>query len=291
PGFYHLIVDLNNLTYSLEQTNWGLIGSATANGWDSDMDMTWDPDDQSWVIETFLSEGEIKFRANDAWMLNYGDDGADAILEPDGANIKIESKGNYRIRLYLDHPDYTYSIELTSSDKRAMFYTDGQNLEIEDISLFTDGYAVTKFKNKNRDGSNGKNLDFPDTDFPLFRLADVYLMYAEAVLRGGAGGDLATAVDYVNLVRQRAYGDPSGNISEADLTLDFLLDERARELFWECHRRTDLVRFGQFTNGTYVWPWKGGDRDGIAVSAHRDVYPIPQSDIGANPNLKQNDGY
>ncbi len=290
PGFYRLNVDLNAMTYTIEKTEWGIIGSATPNGWDSDIDMTYDPVDTSWVVETFLDAGELKFRANDDWAINFGDDGADAILEADGGNIVISNKSNYRIRLYLDKPDYTYSIEITSSDSRAMFYTDGQNLEILDISQFTDGYAVTKFKNLDRSGANGSDLTFPDTDFPMFRLADTYLMYAECVLRGG-GGDMATAVQYINEIRTRAYGDTAGNVEESEVTLDFILDERARELFWEAQRRTDLIRFGQFSDGNYVWPWKGGVPEGTAVQAHFDVYPIPAADLGANPNLTQNQGY
>ena len=291
-GFYRLAVNLNDLTYTLEKTDWGLIGSATVGGWDSDQDMTYDPVDSSWVIETTLTAGEIKFRANDDWAINYGDDAGDAILELEGENIKIESNGNYRIRLYLDKPDYTYSIELTSSDGRATFFTEGQTLEIEDIAQFTEGYAVTKFRNLNKDGTSGSNLVHVDIDFPMFRLADTYLMYAECVLRGASSGDINTALGYVNEVLTRAYGgDSAGNIAEADLTLDFLLDERARELFWEAHRRQDLIRFGQFTNGSYLWPWKGGVPEGRTVSDHFDVFPIPSADIGANPNLTQNTGY
>lgn len=290
-GYHYLKVDLANLTYSLEKTDWGLIGSATANGWDADTDMTFDADENAWVIETFLTAGEVKFRANDDWAINFGDTAADALLELEGDNIAIPSNSNYRIKLFLDKPDYTYSIEITSTDKRATFHTDGQNLEITDIAQFTEGYAVIKFKNINSDGTMGSNLVHVDTDFPMFRLADVYLMYAECVLRGGAGGDIATAVQYVNDVRFRAYGDLAGAITDSDLTLDFLLDERARELFWEAHRRQDLVRFGQFSNGSYVWPWKGGVPEGAAVSQHFDVYPIPSTDLGVNPNLIQNEGY
>ncbi len=290
-GFYHIVVDLNTKTYSLEKTHWGLIGSATANGWDSDQDMSYDPSENAWVITTTLSAGEIKFRANDSWALNYGDNGADAILERDGANIAIPSAGTYLIKLYLDKPDYTYSIERPSFDKRAMFHTDGQTLEINDISQFTEGYAVTKWKNVTRSGAPGKDLTHCDTDFPLFRLADVYLMYAEAVLRGGSGGSISEALGYINQIRQRAYGDSSGHIEQSQLTLDFILDERARELLWECHRRTDLVRFGRFSQTDYLWPWKGGVPEGKPVPSYFDVYPIPNADLGANPNLKQNPGY
>ncbi|HFB61531.1 MAG TPA: RagB/SusD family nutrient uptake outer membrane protein [Bacteroidetes bacterium] len=178
-----------------------------------------------------------------------------------------------------------------TTDKRAMFYTDGQKLEINDVGKFTDGYAITKFKNITSTGTPGSDLTFPDTDFPMFRLADVYLMYAEAVVRGGAGGDMATAVNLVNKLRERAYGNNSGDITANDLTLDFILDERARELYWEAQRRTDLIRFGKFTGGDYLWPWKGGVKEGTATDSHYDLYPIPASDITSNPNLVQNPGY
>ena len=116
-------------------------------------------------------------------------------------------------------------------------------------------------------------------------------MYAEAVLRGGQGGDLGTALDLVNQLRVRSYGDASGNISASDLSLDFILDERARELYWEGHRRTDLIRFGQFTDGNYVWPWKGNTAAGSKTASYRNLYPIPANDLGANPTLNQNPGY
>lgn len=175
-------------------------------------------------------------------------------------------------------------------DLRANFHTDGQNLEIEDIFTFKDGYAVKKFKNVTSDGKVGRDPSgtHPDTDFPLLRLADFYLVYAEAVLRGGSGGDRSTALNYVNLVRSRS---SATLVSDKDLTLDFMLDERARELYWEAHRRTDLIRFGKFTANTYVWPWKGNAKEGKAVGDHLTLYPIPADDLAANRNLEQNKGY
>lgn len=177
-------------------------------------------------------------------------------------------------------------------DKRAMFWTAGQKLEINDIGQFTDGYAITKYSNLTSTGAAAPHAhpDFVDTDYPLFRLADVYLMYAEAVLRGGAGS-ASNALTYVNALRQRAYGNSNGNITSAQLTLDFILDERSRELYWEGHRRTDLIRYGKFTSGTYLWPWKGKVAAGAATESFRDLYPIPAADMGANPTLKQNPGY
>lgn len=178
-----------------------------------------------------------------------------------------------------------------SEDKRAIFHTDGQNKEINNISLFTDGYAVAKYKNVDVNGNQGSDStgEFPDTDFPMFRLADAYLMYAEAVVRGG-GGSTGQAVTYINELKERAYGDESGNISASDLTLDFIINERGRELYWEAQRRTDLIRFNLFTeNG--VWAFKGGVPQGTTTSAFRNIMPIPASDLGVNTNLTQNPGY
>ena len=288
-GFYKINVNLNDNTYTLLKTDWGLIGSATPDGWNSDQNMTYDAAKGAWTITLNLIGGqEVKFRANDDWGLNYGDDGANAILEQNGANIAIPSNGLYEINLYLDKPDYTYSISRPAFDSRAMFYTNGQSLEIVDISQFTSGYAITKFKNVTSTGQPGSDPTFVDTDFPMFRIEDAYLMYAEAVLRGGAG-DIGQALTLVNQIRERAYGGSAGDIAANELTLDFILDERARELYWECHRRTDLVRFGKFSNTDYLWPWKGGVPGGVSRPQHFDFYPIPSSDLGANPNLEQND--
>ena len=175
------------------------------------------------------------------------------------------------------------------TDERAIFYTDGQEMEISDLTEFRDGYAVPKYTNLTRNGVAGKDPVFPDTDFPMFRLGDAYLMYAESVVRGG-GGSMARAVELVNALRERAYDGDAGNITESDLTLDFLLDERARELYWEMHRRTDLVRFGEFTTEG-VWAWKGGVPEGQTTQAYLNIFPIPGSEILSNPNLSQNEGY
>ena len=179
-------------------------------------------------------------------------------------------------------------------DKRAMFYTDGQTYENTDLKDFTkSGYAITKFKNITSTGAAGKDPEkkFPDTDLPLIRLAEVYLTYAEAVLRGGTGGDRATALGYINQLRSRAYGNASGNIADSNLTLDFILDERARELYWEGLRRTDLIRYNKFTTADYLWSLKGGAASGVAVPDYRNLYPIPQDALTANENLRQNTGY
>jgi len=176
-----------------------------------------------------------------------------------------------------------------TTDTRGQFYTDGQTKEIKDIGTFTDGYAIQKFRNVTVNGVQGsdKSGDFSDSDFPIFRLADAYLMYAECFVRG-AGGNATTALGFVNALRTRAVGTA---VNSGDLTLDFILDERARELHWEGHRRTDLVRFGKFTGGAYLWPFKGGVSGGAPTQSFRDLFPIPANALSSNSKLQQNPGY
>jgi hypothetical protein len=179
---------------------------------------------------------------------------------------------------------------INNADVRStVFFTQGQTVAINDITAFQQGLGAPKYRNVTSTGQGGSNLEFTDTDYPMFRLGDAYLMYAELVLRGG-GGSTAQAVNYVNALRQRAYGNASGNITAADLTLDFILDERARELLWEGHRRTDLIRFNRFTTSG-VWAFKGGVKAGRTTEAFRNLYPLPATELITNPNLTQNPGY
>ncbi len=179
---------------------------------------------------------------------------------------------------------------LPGPDHRAdYFVTQDQTLSMTTLTDFSKGYLTSKYRNVKSDGTPGSDLGFSDVDYPMFRLGDAYLMYVEAVLRGG-GGTREQAVAYVNALRERAYGDASGDIGDADLTLPFLLAERSRELLWEGHRRTDLVRFSTFTEGG-TWEWKGAVQAGQPTETFRNLYPLPASEIIANPNLKQNTGY
>lgn len=176
-----------------------------------------------------------------------------------------------------------------TQDARSNFHTAGQSLVISDVSNFADGYAIKKFKNVDINGNQGSDAsgDFVDTDFPMFRLADAYLMYAECAVRTGA--NVGQGLSYVNSLRERAYGNASGDVTSIDL--NFILDERARELHWEGHRRTDLIRFGKFTGGAYVWPWKGNTPSGNPTPSFRSIFPIPSNALAANPKLIQNPGY
>jgi len=175
--------------------------------------------------------------------------------------------------------------------RAASMWTAGQNQNVADIGNYNDGYVMPKFTNV-----GGQQQTMVDTDFPIFRLADAYLMYAEAVVRGG-GGTTAQAETYFNALRQRAFGNATHNLPANTLTsgsaaaLDTILTERGRELLYEGQRRTDLIRFGLFSGNTYLWAWKGGVAGGQALGTGRDLYPLPANELVANPNLTQNPGY
>ncbi|MDL2255547.1 RagB/SusD family nutrient uptake outer membrane protein [Parabacteroides sp. OttesenSCG-928-G06] len=190
---------------------------------------------------------------------------------------------------------------LIKKDKRYQFFDvkeyneDGTVKERRDVNTkmgdWNTGYLCHKFTNLGWDGAAVSPTGNPNTDFPLFRLADIYLIYAECAARGAAGANRQTALEYVNRLRERANGDASQNIQNSQLTLDFILAERARELYWEGQRRSDLIRFGKFTKG-YAWAYKGGDPEGIEnVDDKFMIYPISDRDLTANPKLKQNPGY
>ncbi len=186
-----------------------------------------------------------------------------------------------------------------ATDRRAMFTTSlygtsASQIVINDVSDFSNGLHVCKYRNVRSDGQavSDPTTYWSDIDFPVFRLAEMYLIYAEATLRGGTGGDAATALNYINLLRRRAHnGSSSADIASSQLNIAFVLDERARELYWEGHRRTDLVRYGLLTTGTYLWPWKGGVASGTAVDSKYNLFPVPASNRTSNPNLTQNPGF
>lgn len=194
-----------------------------------------------------------------------------------------------------------------SGDKRCKFFTNGQSKDISSMTTETAGYLSEKWSNLKDDGTTASNTGDAgvDTDFPLFRLADVYLMYAECVVRlhndwdNWAGGSDAEsdsrkqgAIYWINKVRERSKTSDvwASNFADDDAFLQFILDERARELYHEGYRRTDLIRYGQFTTNKYIWQWKGGTHDGQAVDSKYNIYPIPNTELTANPNL-HNDNY
>ncbi len=184
-----------------------------------------------------------------------------------------------------------------AGDDRAMFVNAGSylndnketiniefSLPITNVNVFKEGVGVAKFTNVYSNGEPAHDSKFVDMDVPFFRMAEAYLTYAEANMRNG--GDKSKSIAYVNELRERANAR-----ALTDLTLDQILEEKSREFYFEGHRRTDLVRYGYFTSGSYLWDWKGGSPAGTAVSSTYCLLPIPTSDLNANANLTQNPGY
>ena len=204
---------------------------------------------------------------------------------------KISAR-NYGVNDAWAGPRSTSTLVLSFSpqDERYAFFSEGASINNTNLSTYQDGYSVVKFTNllsTDWDNAAGRAESYPDTDFPLFRLADVYLMYADCAYRGAA--DRETGRTYMNYLRDRA-GMPQYD-SVDDITLDEILQERMRELYWEGHRRTDLIRFEKFTSGNYLWPWKGGVYAGKSLDTKYNLYPIPAKEIAANPGIQQNYGY
>lgn len=179
-----------------------------------------------------------------------------------------------------------------AGDDRALFFGKDRELVVTNPSEYTSGYAVGKFRNSYSNGGNPHNSKFVDTDYFLMRSAEAYLIAAEADARLNGGTTSTTGTGYINALRDRA-----NNVNQiSQYSLNQILDERARELYHEGFRRTDLIRFGYFggaNSSQYLWDWKGGSANGVGLPAFRNLFAIPAKDINANPNLKdhQNPGY
>ena len=181
-----------------------------------------------------------------------------------------------------------FTSKFEDKDKRNLFYKGEEYPQYlssirRESDGWSDGWKSTKFTNVNHDGSAAQSTGFVDTDYPVFRTADAYLMYAECAARGKA--DATKGQKYLDAVRARA------GVGSIDLTLDNIIDERARELHLEGFRRQDLIRFNMFTTDSYLWEFKGGTQEGKAVDAKFNLFPITAGDLNANGNLVQNDGY
>ncbi|WP_299607046.1 RagB/SusD family nutrient uptake outer membrane protein [uncultured Aquimarina sp.] len=246
--------------------------------------------------DTNQAANEIIFPliADGQFVQNFGPttvmtNGAVGSIEQNGENLGVSAGGwGGAIRI---SPQFAEKFDdaAFTSDERNTILKEDRTAEITNITDPSTGFVLEKYTNVTTGGDTGTdaNNTFSDVDFPLFRLADFYLMYAEANLRGG-GGDENIALGYINDLRNRSN---SATVSLADVDLDFIIDERARELYWEGHRRQDLIRFGLFSGGSYNWALKGNSQNGISIPAFRDLFPIPDAARAANQNLGQNPGY
>lgn len=185
-----------------------------------------------------------------------------------------------------EHGIRTEDMIKAAGDDRALLYSGvgggRRKIHTDAISGFTDGLSIVKWQNYRSDGKPVSHATYPDTDIPLFRLAEAYLTRAEAIFR--QGGD---ATGDINELRKRA----NCTRKVQTVTEQELIDEWAREFYLEGRRRSDLVRFGMFTTNKYLWDWKGGAMNGTFVASYYNKYPIPVSDINNNRNMSQNEGY
>ena len=192
-------------------------------------------------------------------------------------------------------PDYAsgeYSV--SNNDVRgSLFYIKGRAESINDaLYVFLNGWSCLKFNNIPHDQTDEEYASvavskaYSDIDFPMIRLGEIYLIYAEACMRLGQTN---TAMPYVQELSARA-GVTAPAASEIDV--DWLVAERFRELLWEGHRRTDLIRYGLFSSSSFLWTYKGGDNyNGQGFDSHLNIFAIPSTELAANPELHQNPGY
>ena len=187
-----------------------------------------------------------------------------------------------------DYETGTYDV----ADKRGqVFYIKGREESMDGaLYSFMNGWSCLKFNNIPHDKTNEEYLpvsavkNFADVDFPMIRLGEIYLIYAEACMNAGASGK---AMPVIAELSERA-----GVPAPAEITQEWLMAERARELMWEAHRRTDLIRYGLYHTDAYLWPYKGGDSfAGQDFPEYRCLFAIPPTELAANDALVQNPGY
>lgn len=246
------------------------------------------------MIFTLQSDGQVTQNFGATTVMINGQVGS---IESNGADFGVGGWGGaLRLRKQFVQK---FDGNAFATDSRNTTFQGTRSIEITNVSQQDQGYILKKYSNKNNAGVGGISTTFVDTDFPLFRLADAHLMYVEAQMRAGGATNgsnttnaNATSVGYVNALRSRANnGTTAGNVTQANITLAMIIDERSRELHWEGHRRQDLIRFGLYTGGAYNWAWKGNIAGGTSISNNLRIFPIPAQSLGANTNLTQNPGY
>ncbi len=234
---------------------------------------------------------------NSTYIINGNTGGSPSTVSPALFGMKGDGWGGHRAtkawyglfgNSLTDFNSGSASLLAATPDQRGkLFWQTNHNYEMTDYKTWTDGYPSVKFRNLNTTGSS-EATDFSGSDFPVFRLAEAYLTYAECAVRGASTANISQALTYINDLRSKR---TTSQVTAGNITLDFILAERGREFNLEGQRRTDLIRFDKFTGGTYLWPWKGGVQNGTSISPNYNVFPIPNSALSANPNLTQNPGF
>lgn len=186
----------------------------------------------------------------------------------------------------------TADVVAQAKDDRALFYM-GIGGCSDKVRTLTPGDAITgplngasfvKWTNLHADGTAQHHQNFSDTDFPMFRLAEIYLTRAEAKYRLNGSQDGLADIQYVQ-------GRANRQVLATSVDEQTLIDEWCREFYMEGRRRSDLVRFGLFTGSKYLWSFKGGSENGQGIPTKFDIYPIPGDEIKNNPNMTQNPKY
>jgi len=283
PGYYSLA---DNYRQNFTADNDGTTNPEMIFAWSQDGTYT-----QGYVGTTFIieSSSDSKYiRAEDYHGLTTNTNWNGNRARKEFMNVLVDTLATYG-NVPVPESDTIFA---QCPDNRVFLRTK-KSMDIPSASSSGDyGIGVYKFTARNLDKSLPAtyNPAYACTDFPVFRYADALLMRAEALHNLG---DDDNAVLDINEIRERAYGDVSGNITAAEVTDDFLLNERGKEFYYEAQRRTDLVRFGKFTGGDYVWTWKGGVFAGTSTDSHFDIFPIPGDEISSNPNYNglNNPGY
>ena len=220
-----------------------------------------------------------------------GDDGAINIIGINGGWAGNRVPDHF-VQTYFapSAADFTTG-DYTIADKRGqLFYIKGRTQSMEDnLNTFLNGWSCIKFNNIPHDktaeeyAETAATKNFSDIDWPLIRLGEIHLIYAEACMH--EGGDASKQL--ADLAERT--GVPA--VKQADVTVDWLMAERARELMWEAHRRTDLIRYGKWIDGGYNWTYKGGNFTGQALPSHFNIFPVPSTELATNLELDQNPGY
>ena len=217
-----------------------------------------------------------------------GDDGAVNIIGINGGWAGNRVPDHY-VQTYFAPSAADFATgEYTIADKRGQyFYIKGRTQSMQDqLNTFLNGWSCIKFNNVPHDmdavdyAATAATKTFSDIDWPLIRLGEIHLIYAEACMH--AGGDASAQV--------AALAERAGVTAPATIDADFLMAERARELMWEAHRRTDLIRYGKWISG-YNWTYKGGNFGGQDLPEHFNVFPVPSTELATNLDLQQNPGY